>query len=168
MYITPFFPRAAGFSHYLINPPVPGRQGGPGVITQISLREKGGEGRRERGRRCSPGVTHLVTRFRCSLCWGLGPKSESIHGCPQLGALVRRHQAAMGVGPSVMAVAHEAGIIMVPILQIGRLSPDKCHSLSKVSENYGSSYFSFFFNQIPNSLLPNQSSFAEHIQSGRG
>lgn len=65
-----------------------------------------------------PGVTHLVTRFRCSLRWGLGQKSEG----PQLGALVRLHQAPMGVGPSVMAVAPEAGIIMVPILRIGRLS----------------------------------------------
>lgn len=45
MYITPFFPRAAGFSHYLINPPVPGRQGGPGAITQISLKEKGERGK---------------------------------------------------------------------------------------------------------------------------
>ena len=44
MYITPLFPRAAGFSHYLINPPVPGRQGGPWCDHQ---RFTDGEGREE-------------------------------------------------------------------------------------------------------------------------
>ena len=76
MYITPFFPRAAGFSHYLINPPIPGRQGGPGMITQISLKEKGEGGRKEGGKRCLPRVTHFFTRSKYCLFLGLDQKSE--------------------------------------------------------------------------------------------
>lgn len=58
MYITPFFPRAASFSHYFINPPVPGRQGGPGVIyLNFTEGEGWGEKKGEREKMLAPGHT---------------------------------------------------------------------------------------------------------------
>lgn len=53
MYVhNTILPQSSSFSHYLINPPIPGRQGGPGAITHISLREMGvRRGGREGGTR---------------------------------------------------------------------------------------------------------------------
>lgn len=134
MYRTPFFPRAACFSHYLINPPVPGRQGGPGGVTRNPTEgaQKGREGSRE-GNVLAAGHGLHPTREYCLF---LAPRPE----VRKIMRMVALHQGFGGTTRGSHRLVSlspgnglEAGL-MVPILQMKRLSSERRSSLPVLSE----------------------------------
>lgn len=80
MYITPFSPRAADFYiSSLILPPLGGREDPPVHRWKREKRKesKGGGRRKE-----LPGLTHLITRVRCSLAGDLERKRKNTTAAP--------------------------------------------------------------------------------------